>query len=125
MACKYHTILTFRGLIPCNINALSCTIHIFIWFKRFCHRKKDHFEDMIRRGSSTRLSRASKNPTQKNTQKEIIVPGKSVVTSDKSMEELANINDEDTTEILPRKPKLKSPFKAVRGEGNSFLGWSS
>ena len=80
---------------------------------------------MIRRGSSTRLSRASKNPTQENTQKEIIAPGKSVVTSDKSMEELANINNEDTTEILPRKPKLKSPFKAIRGEGNSFLGWSS
>ena len=30
---------------------------------------------------------------------------------------------EDTEEITIHKPFVKSPFKAIRGDGNSFHGW--
>ena len=46
---------------------------------------------------------------------------KSVVTNRQQQEDVEAV--EDTDEITIHKPYAKSPFKAIRGEGNSFHGW--
>ena len=61
--------------------------------------------------------RSSRLGKQKTT--ELAVP------SDEQLKEMESSHNLEEDDVVIRKPQTKSPFKAIRGEGNSFHGWFS
>ena len=66
-------------------------------------------------GQETLIREEGESISEENTTK-IGLP------SDEQLAEIECIQKEDS---IIRKPTTKSPFKAIRGEGNSFHGWFS
>ena len=106
---------------------------------RFAHGKKDEFEEMVRRGSkdhtkNIEMAKQGKERKNKNAiEPEQEIPEKRTSEGEKPATKMGLPSDEQIKEMeyiqkdeqIIHKPQTKSPFKAIRGEGNSFHGWFS
>ena len=106
---------------------------------RFAHGKKDEFEEMVRRGSkdhakNIETEKQGKESKSKNAiEPELEIPEKRSSKVEKEATRMGLPSDEQIKEMeyiqkdeeIIHKPQTKSPFKAIRGEGNSFHGWFS
>ena len=77
--------------------------------------------------------RTTKRRDKKAIEPEALIPEEEESISEKDITKIGLPNDEQLAEIeclqkedsIIQKPATKSPFKAIRGEGNSFHGWFS